>query len=61
MLFSDGTSNSFDPLVAVQDRFLEVKIPLKSLGVEAERPGHEIREANSLAKILPYSVIPFSQ
>jgi hypothetical protein len=59
-LFSNGTKDSFNPLIAVQDRFLDIKIPLQSLGISAANPGVEIREANSLAKLLPYQVTRFS-
>ena len=55
-LFSNGTRDTFEPLIAVHDRLLDVKIPLKSLGIVAESAGTDIREANSLAKILPYRV-----
>ena len=56
-LFSDGTSDSFAPLIGVQDQYLEVKLPLKCLGISSAPPPIEIREVNSLAKILPYSVL----
>ncbi len=60
-LFSDGTSNSPDSLIAVRDRFLEVRLPLRALGVDAASSGIELSEANSLAKILPYQVTRVSQ
>lgn len=57
VIFSNDTNDTFSPLVAVNDRFLNLKIPLKSLGLEKmSSPKIEIEEANSLAKILPYQV-----
>jgi hypothetical protein len=61
ILFSSGTRDVFEPLIAARDRFLDLKIPLKSLGIAPESAGIEIREANSLAKILPYRVSRFAQ
>ena len=55
-LFCDGTTDSLAPLIAVQDQYLEIKLPLKCLGIDSAPPPIEIREVNSLAKILPYSV-----
>src|SRR5258708_7494781 len=60
-LFSDGTTDSFAPLIAVQDRFLDIKLPLKCLGIDSAPPPIEIREVNSVAKILPYSAIGVRQ
>lgn len=59
-LFSGGTRDTFAPLIIVHDRFLDLRLPLKSLFVEGTGSGIEIREANSLAKILPYQVGRFS-
>ncbi|HET9179715.1 MAG TPA: hypothetical protein VFQ24_15275 [Terriglobia bacterium] len=59
-LFSGSTRDTFDPLIAMHDRFLDLRLPLKSLSVEGPGSGMEIREANSLAKILPYQVGRFS-
>lgn len=61
MLFSDGTEDTFAPLIAVQDRFIDIKLPLNSLGAETAGAAIEIREANSLAKLLPYQVSRFAQ
>ncbi|HXH50594.1 MAG TPA: hypothetical protein VNM47_14735 [Terriglobia bacterium] len=58
-LFSDSTRDTFDPLIAVQDRFLDPRLPLKCLSVETAGSSIEIKEANSLAKILPYQVATF--
>jgi hypothetical protein len=52
-LFSNSTKDSFDPLIAVQDRFFDVKLPLRALSTDSVNSGIEIREANSLAKLLP--------
>jgi hypothetical protein len=59
MLFSNGTRDTFEPLIAAHDRSLNVRIPLECLGIVAENAGIEIREINSLAKILPYRVTRF--
>lgn len=55
-LFSDGTKDSFDPLIAAEERFVDVRIPLKCLSVDAANSNIEITEADSLSKILPYQV-----
>ncbi|HEV2248321.1 MAG TPA: hypothetical protein VGW37_16860 [Terriglobia bacterium] len=59
--FSGSTRDTFAPLIAVHDRFLDLRLPLRSLSVEGAGRGIEIREANSLAKILPYQVGRFSR
>ena len=59
-IFDSNTDETFSHLVAVQDRFLELKIPLKSLGLNGKTsPAVTLEEANSLAKILPYQVVNF--
>jgi hypothetical protein len=59
-IFDSNTDETFSNLVAVQDRFLELKIPLKSLGLNGKTsPAVRLEEANSLAKILPYQVVHF--
>lgn len=60
-LFSDGTRDTFDPLIAVHDRFLDLRLPLKCLSIKVPGSRIEIKEANSLAKILPYQVATFSR
>lgn len=60
-LFSSSTKDSFNPLIVVQDRFFDVKLPLQALGTGPSNLGIEIRERNSLAKLLPYQVIRFLQ
>ncbi len=59
--FSGSTRDTFAPLIAVHDQFLDLRLPLRSLSVEGTGSGIEIREANSLAKILPYQVGRFSR
>jgi hypothetical protein len=59
-IFDSNTDETFSHLVAVQDRFLELKIPLKSLGLNGKTsPAVTLEEANSLAKILPNQVVNF--
>jgi hypothetical protein len=61
-IFDNNSDDAFTSLVSVQDRFFDVKIPLKSLGLDGKTPvAIELKEANSLAKILPYAVQPFSR
>ena len=60
-LFSNSTKDSFNPLIVVQDRFFDVKIPLQALGASPANSAMEIRERNSLAKTLPYQVARFLQ
>lgn len=56
-IFNNDTSDTFAQLVNVQDRFIDRKIPLQSLGIDnAPAPQIRIEEANSFAKILPYQV-----
>jgi hypothetical protein len=61
VLFSDGTKDSFDPLIAVEERFVDVKIPLRCLGIDAADSKIEITDANSVPKILSYQVSRFSR
>ena len=59
-IFDSNTDDMFSHLVAVQDRFLDLKIPLKSLGLNGKTSvGVTLQEANSFAKILPYQVANF--
>jgi hypothetical protein len=57
-IFDNNTDETYSHLVAVQDRFLDLRIPLKSLGLKTS-PAVSLEEANSLAKILPYHVVNF--
>lgn len=59
-LFSNGTNSSFSPLIVAQDQNLDVKLPLKSLGIGGASSDIEIRDANSPGKILPSSVNSFA-
>ena len=57
----DSTPNARTPLITVHDRFVDLKFPLKSLGLDGtSKPDVEVRESNSLPKILPYKVARFS-
>ncbi len=59
-IFDSNTDDTLSRLVAVQDRSLDVKIPLQSLGLPGKiSPGLRLQEANSFAKILPYQVTIF--
>ena len=61
-IFDNNSDDTFTSLVSVQDRFFDVKIPLKSLGLYGKTTvAIELKEVNSLAKILPYAVQPFSR
>lgn len=60
-IFTMDTHDAFNQLVSAQDRRLDVRIPLKVLGLDEKHPAQiEVEEANSLAKILPYKVGDFS-
>lgn len=57
VVLTNDTNDTFSPLVAVHDRFLDLKIPLTGLGLATgDSPAIAIEEANSFAKILPYQV-----
>jgi hypothetical protein len=48
-------------LLAVRDRFIDVKIPLAGLGVESGgRPRIDLEEADSVMRVFPYHVEPYS-
>lgn len=60
--FDNDSEDTFTHLVSVQERFLDVRIPLKSLDLDGKnRAEIDLKEGNSLAKILPYHVQPFSR
>jgi hypothetical protein len=59
--FSGSTRDTFAPLIAVHDQFLDLRLPLKTLSAQTTGSGIEIREASSLAKMLPYQVGRFSR
>jgi hypothetical protein len=60
-LFSDSTNDMYEPLIATQNRFLDIRIPLKCLGPDTSSTDIEMSEANSVAKILPYALLRFSE
>jgi hypothetical protein len=61
-LFDNNTGDPSSRLLAVHEQFIDMKIPLKVLGVDGVvRPGIEIADANSANKFLPYQVSRFSR
>jgi hypothetical protein len=60
-LFSDSTNETYDPLIAVHDQFVDIRVPLKCFGSDTTSTGIGMSEANSLAKILPYDLQRFSE
>jgi hypothetical protein len=57
-IFESGASDRFGSLITARDRYLEIKIPLKVLGLDrAAGTKIAIEEYNSLPKILPYEVV----
>jgi hypothetical protein len=59
-ILDTNTDDTVAQMVAVNDRFFDLKIPLKSLGVEGNKSAITLQEANSFAKILPYQVAKFA-
>jgi hypothetical protein len=58
-IFRVSSDGRFGHLVTVQDRYLDVRIPLEALGLDpARRTPISLEEFNSVPKILPYRVIP---
>jgi hypothetical protein len=56
-----GTAGAANRLVEVRDRFIDVRIPLKSLGLHGRiAPDIEVTEFAAPAQILPYKVARFS-
>jgi hypothetical protein len=56
-MLGDGSSNG---LLTIQDRFIDVKVPLAALGVtDAAAAKIDLEEADSMVRILPYSVTRF--
>jgi hypothetical protein len=56
-IFRTSTDARFGQLVSVQDRYLDVRIPLQALGLDpARRTTISLEEFNSVPKILPYRV-----
>jgi hypothetical protein len=57
----DSRPGAFNRLIEVRDRFVDVRIPLKSLGLHGRSaPEIEVREASTLSKLTPYKVARFS-
>jgi len=62
VIFDNDSEDTFTRLISPEERFLDVKIPLKSIGLDGKNPATiDLKEANSLSKILPYHVQPFSR
>jgi hypothetical protein len=60
-VFHAETGLEASPLIEVHERFLDLKIPLKTIGVDAAGVQLEIADANSPGKILPYPVRRYLQ
>jgi hypothetical protein len=61
-VFDAGSGFRPDPLIAISDRFIDLRLPLKTLGVDAAAKKIEIRDANTpVSMILPYEVKAFSR
>ena len=57
-IFRTSTDKTFGQLVTVQDRYLDIRIPLQALGLDpARRTPIGLEEFNSVPKILPYRVV----
>jgi hypothetical protein len=62
VVFSAGTGFTASPLIAVGDRFIEMRIPLKTLGIDASPQAIEISDANGpIGMFAPYGVKPFGR
>ncbi len=56
-IFRTSSDDRFGHLVTVQDRYLDIRIPLQALGLDpARRTPISLEEFNSVPKILPYRV-----
>lgn len=61
-IFSSNSEDTPSLLISVKDRYLAAKIPLGNLGIDGRKPARiDLKEANSLARILPYKVSPFTE
>ena len=59
-VYSASVAEKTDPLIAVTDRFIDVRFPLKALGIDPPvRTKIEIADANSVNKFVPYEVKGF--
>jgi hypothetical protein len=57
----DSRPGAFNRLIDVHDRFIDVRIPLKSLDLHGRIPPDiEVREFNALPHTMPYKVARFS-
>ena len=60
--FTLSTGFPLSPLITVADRFIDVRIPLKALGVENSKQAIEISDANGpIGMFAPYLVKPFGR
>jgi hypothetical protein len=57
----DSSPGAFNRLIEVRDRFIDVRIPLKSFDLHGRiAPDIEVREFNALPHTMPYKVARFS-
>jgi hypothetical protein len=62
VVFAAGTGFTVSPLISVGDRFIDMRIPLKALGIEAYPQAIEITDANGpIGMFAPYAVRPFGR
>ena len=62
VVFSASTGFTVSPLISVGDRFIDMQIPLKTLGFETSPHAIEIRDANGpVGMFAPYAVKPFNR
>ena len=61
-MFTAGAGAKNDSLISVKERFIDVRIPLRTLGIDTPSARIEIGDANSpIGMILPYEVKPFGR
>jgi hypothetical protein len=61
-VFTASNDASADPLISVAERFIDLRIPLRTLGIETAAASIEIRDANApIGTILPYEVTRFGR
>jgi hypothetical protein len=62
VVFSASTAFTVGPLISVGDHFIDMRIPLKTLGIEASPQAIEIRDANGpIGMFAPYMVKLFNR
>jgi hypothetical protein len=62
ILFTNSTNDSFPKLISAQRPFLDITLPLGSLGVPVNTtPDISIHESSFPSGMLPYNVAPFSK